>query len=428
MGGRPVTLHPADAKVSQGDDVTEELLGACRAGRGRGRPVGPGFPGWWHRVRGRVIMQIRGRHENAARPAARALLPPVDVMAKEMESAVTFGVPGPSICRMPTDGGAALTTAIISRLAAVGVTGALLLATPQTGFAAGIRHPLARHTLSELAPQGASINKEQTWTAHGRLFAIALTKWSPTQPTPWIIVAEHTAAGTWNPLLIAQTQDAFAAQRILVGPQTPAGTAVSASFIVDAATGLVSHVYTLLIDAQQARIVSDLPQVVAMTTLKQVGETVQIDGLNLQATGRLRGRRWVVTHTPLRRLLSSSDHPVGFVMGWMLMGGRRVKKISLVGSTVIHAKVGSTLSFVPLNSQAADHMLGSTPQALPASGISAFVAAPGRPLQFYQAAQILDNTVVLKHPGRYTYGIVPPNDPALSPNGRTAVLTVLASK
>ena len=333
-----------------------------------------------------------------------------------------------NILNATQDGGATLKTPAIVSLAAIAATSLLLFAIPQTGFARGIHHRLARPALADLTPQGATISKEQTWTAHGQSFVIALTKWTPTQPTPWIIVAERTTAGTWNPLLIAQTQNAFAAQEILVGPQTTAGTAVSASFVVDAATGLMSHVYTLLVNSHQARIVSDIPRVVGMTKLQQVGETVQIDGLNLQATESARGGRWVVTDTPLRNLLSNTDHPVGFVMGWTLMGGKQVKKISLVGPSVIHARVGSTLSFVPLNSQAADHMLGATSSQGSFSGISVFTAAPGQPLRFYQAAQIIHNTISLTRPGRYTYGIVPPNDLTMSPNRCTAVLTVLVGK
>lgn len=243
-----------------------------------------------------------------------------------------------------------------------------------------------------------------------------------------MIVAERTKERTWNPLLIAQTQRAFAVQQILVGPRTIAGTAVSVSFIVDAATGLMSHVYTLLVTPSGARIVSDLPGVVAMTALKQIGETIRIDGLNLQVTESLQGGRWVVRDTPLRHLLSRTSHPVGFVMGWTLVGGKEVKKTSLVGPSVIHAKVGSTLSFVPLNSQAAEHMLGGSPASGSFSGISVFAAAPGQPLRFYQAAQIFGNTVSLTSPGRYMYAIVPQNDRTMTPNRETAVLTVQVSK
>ncbi|MHB1629150.1 MAG: hypothetical protein ACYCVB_12390 [Bacilli bacterium] len=291
-----------------------------------------------------------------------------------------------------------------------------------------IPHRLAQPALSDLAPQGASVIKTQTWSQDGHEFAIAVTKWSPTQPTPWMIVAERTKERTWNPLLTAQTQRAFAVQQILVGPRTIAGTAVSVSFIVDAATGLMSHVYTLLVTPSGARIVSDLPGVVAMTALKQIGEMIRIDGLNLQVTESLQGGRWVVRDTPLCHLLSRTSHPVGFVMGWTLVNGKEVKKTSLVEPNVIHVKVGSTLSFVPLNSQAADHMLGGSPESGSFSGISVFAAAPGQPLRFYQAAQIFGNTVSLTSPGRYMYAIVPQNDRTMSPNRETAVLTVQVSK
>lgn len=304
-----------------------------------------------------------------------------------------------------------------------------LFASSQVGFAQTTNAaPLSQSTLAALAPHGTTVVKSQTWTENGQEWAIAVTKWSLTQPTPWMIIAKRTAARSWDPVFIAQAQQAFAVQKIVVGPRIHNGTIVSVSFIVDAATGLISHIYTLQVDANGVHIVSNLPGVVAMTALKPQGDTLLIEGLNLQLTESLKGSKWVMRETPLRTLLSKTTHPIGFVMGWTLIGGKEVKRISLVGPDVIHAKVGSQMSFVPLNSQASNHMLGGSPKVNGFSGISVFAASPGQSLQFYQAAELFGNTVTFTTPGTFTYGIVPPDFRPMTPNDQTAIVTVQVSK
>jgi len=299
---------------------------------------------------------------------------------------------------------------------------------------AGVRAPLShaqtysssfeQTSLASLSPQGTSIVKWQTWQTAGQEYAIAATKWSENQPTPWLIVAKKMTSGKWDPLFIAQTQDAFAWQQFVVGPRFGTDTVVSASFIMDAATGLMSNIYTLWITPSSARIVAHLPGVVAMKSLRTVGHSVEVAGLNLAVTERMWEGKWQTGFLPLRPLLSQATHAVGFVMGWSNRSGKEVKQISVVGSSVIQAKVGDTLSFVPLNSQANNHMLGSRNELGTFSGISVYAALPHTPLKFYQAAQIFSNSVTLSEPGTWTYGIVPPGYNGMTANSQVAEVTV----
>ena len=281
-----------------------------------------------------------------------------------------------------------------------------------------------RPLLQDFAPQGTAIAQSRTWTAGGRTYAAAATKWSPTQPTPWLIVAKRTGAGLWDPLLAAQTQRAFSIRQFLIGPRTAGGTAVSASFVVDAATGLMSNVYTVWVTPHSARIVADVPGVVGLTSLRAQGRTVRIDGLNLQAAEFWNGADWSTQYAPLRTILSGAGLAVDFVMGWTQAGGREIKKISIAGPAVLRAKVGDSLAFVPLNSQAADHMLGSRGELGSFAGISVYAAPPHTPLKLYQAAQEFANPVRLTQPGVWTFGIVPPGYRSLAPNAQVATVAV----
>lgn len=283
---------------------------------------------------------------------------------------------------------------------------------------------LARPGVGQLIPQGAPIALSRSWTNNGAKYAVLATGWSPTQPTPWMIVAKKTATG-WEPLYVAQTQNAFAVQKIVLSPASSSGTAVSLSFIVDAATGLVSNVYTLWVTPHSARLVAHLPDVVALTDLSATADGIEVNGLNLQATVVVADGRATVRFTPLRTLLEGATHPVEFVMGWTNENGKTVKKISLLGSGVIHARAGDTLSFVPMNSQAVLHMLGSQYEQDGFTGISVYAAAPGTAPGLYQAAQELSNTVRLTKPGTYTFTIVPPDYRPLVPNEQAAVLHVV---
>ncbi|MHB1627172.1 MAG: hypothetical protein ACYCVB_02170, partial [Bacilli bacterium] len=201
-------------------------------------------------------------------------------------------------------------------------------------------------------------------------------------------------------------------------------TAVDLSFVVDAATGLISHVYSVLVGPGSARIAGQIPGVVGMFPIRPNGRAFRIDGLNLQAVQRQVHGRWTTDYTPLRQLLDNTSHPVGFVMGWSLVDGKTVKKISLIGSSVIHAKVGQSLSFVPLNSQATSHMLGSVYEQGSFTGISVFAAAPHQSLMFDQAAQLFQNTVHLRAPGMFVYAITPPGYTQMTPNDQVAIVKV----
>ena len=313
---------------------------------------------------------------------------------------------------------------------AVGVSLAIslaLLAAPvaalaQTGSAARLTQP----SFDLLVPHGTTVspNHVLVWDTGGREYAVGATNWSRTQPTPWMIVAERTVHGSWNPLLLAQTQHAFGCAQIVADPQPGGKTAVDVSFVVDAATGLTSHVYSLLVGPGSARIVGQIPQVVGMFPIRRDGQAFHINGLNLQAVQRQIHGRWTTDYTPLRQLLENTSHPIGFVMGWSLVNGKTVKKISLIGPSVIHAKVGQSLSFAPLNSQAASHMLGSAYEQKSFTGISVFTAAPHQPLMFDQAAQLFQNTVHLSTPGMFVYAITPPGYTQMTPNEQVAIVKV----
>ncbi|MHB1630419.1 MAG: hypothetical protein ACYCVB_18960, partial [Bacilli bacterium] len=146
-----------------------------------------------------------------------------------------------------------------------------LLAAPvaalaQTGSAARLTQPF----FALPVPHGTTVspNHVLVWRTGGREYAVGATNWSRTQPTPWIVVAERTAQGSWNPLLLAQTQHAFGCAQIVAAPQPGARTAVDLSFVVDAATGLISHVYSVLVGPGSARIAGQIPGVVGMVPIR----------------------------------------------------------------------------------------------------------------------------------------------------------------
>lgn len=281
--------------------------------------------------------------------------------------------------------------------------------------------------LQELIPAGTKLATHKAWNMQGTEYAVATTAWSPSQPTPWMLVAKRVSDG-WTPLYIGQTQHAFAIQQIVIGHPTKIGTTVSLGFIVDAATALMTHVYTLQVTRTSAQVVAQLPTVVGLTSLTVSGSQVRVAGLNLLATELVSSTDTAhITAEPLPALLGRTTHPVPFVMGWTLHGANDVKRIAELGPAVVHAHVGDTLSFVPMNSQAVRHMLGSISEQGAFSGISVYAAPPGTKLSLYQAAQVLGNVVHLTAPGTYLYAIVPPGYSSLSPDADTAVVQVIVT-
>jgi len=284
---------------------------------------------------------------------------------------------------------------------------------------------LSMSSYDELAPQGASIAGSYRFTLAGHNYVVAATSWSKAQPLPWLIVARQLTDGRWDPEFIGQTQQAFSLQTLTPGPRQDGRQLIAASFIVDAATGLMSHVYLLSVSAAGVQQVGDLPGVVGMEPMHMDGSALVINGLNFQARVRWVGDRAQIDYTPLRALLDGTDLPVGFVLGKTFGAhGREVSKVSLIGPSVVHAKVGQTLSFVPLNNQAQTNMLGSVYEGGKFEGISVYAAPPGAQLKLYQAAEILGNTVRFTQPGSYAYAIVPPGYTSLAPDADVAIVKV----
>lgn len=283
--------------------------------------------------------------------------------------------------------------------------------------------------LSALVPNGTALDQERLFTRGGTRYALMTTQASAGHPFPWLIVARQEKNGAWEPLLLHQAAEAWRTLSIVVGPQNGTVTAVAVQFVVDAATGVLSNIDTVLVSPSQASVANALPDVIAAQPIRSGQHDIEINALNLQVIEGFKDGRWTVTSTPLTRLLESADIPVGFVLGTVLVHGRAADQVSLLGSPVIHARAGDTLSFVPLNHLAQASLSGAIANLGRPSGISVYTNGGGvQSVALDAASQVLKNEYRLSSPGTVLFDIVPPRFPGTTANSQVAQVKVIVDK
>lgn len=282
----------------------------------------------------------------------------------------------------------------------------------------------AQSAVAALLPQGEKAGLTKTFVVGDHTYAVVTSKTTPEEDRPWLVIGEKTSAG-WHPLYATLTLPAWQASVIAVGPQNGNEGTVTVSFIVDAATGLISNVYNLVLQRSSVRLVAVWPDLVNMATIPSNQQTLKVDAFNFEAVGSFRHGKWNLRYTPLQRLLDHATHPVYFVMGTQSQGKGSVATVKVIGPNTLHLKVGDSLSFVPLNQLAVKHLLGAMGNLGTFNGISVYTNGGGKePLRFYQAAQVMTNTYDFSTTGVYQFGIVPPGYQGMTANSKAATLTV----
>ncbi len=275
-----------------------------------------------------------------------------------------------------------------------------------------------------LLPQGEQAGLEKTFALAGRTYAVVTSKVSPQEDRPWLVVGVKTGSG-WQPLYAAQTMQAWQASAIVNGPVSGSRGEVTVSFIVDAATGLISNVYNLVLSGDRVTLTSVWPGLINLANVQPSPQTLKIDALNFEAMGSFQNGHWRVQYTPLHSLLATATHPVYFVMGAEEQGKNQMAVMRIVGQDHLSVQVGDTVSFVPLNALAKRHMLGALGNLGTFAGISVYSNGGGNaPLRFFQAAQIMTNTYRFTAPGVYKIAVVPPGYRGMTANDQVATLSV----
>lgn len=278
--------------------------------------------------------------------------------------------------------------------------------------------------VSALLPQGTPMGSSMTFSFHKHQFALVTTGTTPQNTHPWIVVGERENA-KWTPIFATDTLPAYAASQFVVGPSSPSQQAVAVSFIIDAATGIETNVYTLLVTDHHAKTVSILPTVINGDIIKgTTKKSIVINALNLQVKEYFHHNQFVATFTPLTTLLDdSATNHVPFVLdaSTTVTGGT----VRLLGPSTITLKVGQSISFVPLNKAGQNQMLGAKPSLGSNQGISVYTNGGAKsPVSFYQAAQVMTNSYHFSSPGTYEFAIVPKGYTAMNPNHQVALLHV----
>lgn len=300
-----------------------------------------------------------------------------------------------------------------------------------SGFLAG---PMAQaapppSAAQQLLPQGTTLGSACVFTDHSRHYAL-ITTVSNAGPNPWIIVGEETRPGQWTPVFAHQTRAAYRESDTLIGPVSGTQRAVTVEFIVDAATGLMSNIDTLIVSPTRVFQAEVLPDVVAAQKLQQTAHGFEVNALNLQVREGFDHGRWLTTFTPTRRLLSTAaSHPIWFVMGsGDHHGDQAVPAIHVLGPSTIDLRVGQSVSFVPANGTALDALWGDAEHLGHDGGIGIYAATGRQKVVLDQVSEVFANREVFSSPGLYQFAIVPPQYRPLSPNGQVGLVTVAVSE
>lgn len=279
-------------------------------------------------------------------------------------------------------------------------------------------------------PSGTTLGLSQTFKLGTQEMAVITTQGSPTEDRPWIIVAKRNSDNqAWDPVAYLQTEAAWKADSLVLGPQHGQKRAVAISFVVDGATGIMHNVYTLDVSTQGLDVVKVLPEVIEMQAIKESQSGFQINAFNLQVEMTLSGQKWAIQSTGIHQVLKGASREVGFVMGQAPVGNKASNKIYVVGSPSLTMHVGQSLSFIPWNASAASHLLGTYANLGSNQNISVYAAVPGGgELQFYQAAQVMSNQYKFSEPGKFQFAIVPPGYTGMTPDATCAIITVTVTK
>lgn len=300
-------------------------------------------------------------------------------------------------------------------------------ATPSPVYAA----PLASNSaiVSALLPAGTTLGTITPFSDNHRPYALLTTLGIYTNPRPWMVIGRQTAKGQWIPIYAHQTRQAFRAVSTVIGPRDGTQQAITVTFMVDAATALKSTIETMVVSPAGVKLAAVEPDVVAAEAVTETPTSITINGLNFQAKEGFIHGRWRTTLTPLSQLLSHSTYLIRFALGSdTAKTGKSVPSVFIIGPTTIHLTVGQTLSFLPINRAALEHLTGAAGDLGQMTGIDIYGGTSAQQLTLDGVAEVLGNVEKFSQPGSYAFGIAPPGYVSMTPNTQVGVITVNVTK